>query len=71
VIYVESITNTRRRGTMPKCGACGWEFSERTLAKHAETACGEEDSKAGAKPYAPEIDDIIRSMEEESGKDLL
>jgi len=51
---------------MPKCGSCGWSFSERTLAKHAETACGEEDSKAGAKPYAPEktINDIIKEIEE-------
>ena len=54
---------------MSRCGSCGWSFSERTLAKHAETACGEEDSKAGAKPYAPEIDDIIRQIEEGEGKD--
>ena len=56
--------------TMPKCGACGWEFSERTLTKHAETACGEEDSKAGVKTYAPEIDDIIRQIEEDKGEDI-
>jgi hypothetical protein len=55
---------------MPKCGVCGWSFSERTLATHAETACGEEDSKAGAKPYAPEIDDIIRQIEEDKGEDI-
>jgi hypothetical protein len=55
---------------MPKCGACGWEFSERTLTKHAETACGEEDSKAGVKTYAPEIDDIIRQMEEDKGENI-
>ncbi len=61
---------SRRYLLMPKCGACGWEFSERTLTKHAETACGEEDSKAGAKPYAPEIDDIIRQMEEDKGEDI-
>ena len=50
---------------MPKCGVCGWNFSDRTLTKHAETVCGEEDSKAEARPYAPEIDDIIRQLEEE------
>ena len=55
---------------MPKCGVCGWEFSERTLSKHADTPCGEQDSKAGAKPYAPEIDDIIRQMEEDKGEDI-
>ena len=50
---------------MPKCGVCGWSFSERTLTKHAETPCGEGDSKAEARPYAPEIDDLIK-IEEES-----
>lgn len=39
---------------MPKCGSCGWEFSHRTLTKHAETPCGEEDSKAPSVRYAPE-----------------
>lgn len=55
---------------MPRCGVCGWSFSERTLATHAQTACGEEDSKAGVKPYAPEIDDIIRQIEEDKGEDI-
>ena len=51
---------------MPKCGACGWEFSARTLTKHAETPCGEEDGKPPARPYAPErsINDIKREEEE-------
>lgn len=49
---------------MPKCGVCGWSFSDRTLAKHAETPCGEEGEKAQARAYAPEIDDLIRQMEE-------
>ena len=48
----------------PKCGVCGWTFSGRTLTKHAETACGEEDSKASSVRYAPEIDDIIKMIEE-------
>ena len=47
---------------MPKCGACGWSFSERTLTKHAQSACGEEDVKAPA--YSPELDDLIRGEEE-------
>lgn len=34
---------------MPKCGVCGWSFSDRTLMKHAETPCGEESEKA--KPF--------------------
>ena len=50
---------------MPKCGVCGWSFSDRTLMKHAETPCGEESEKAEPRLYAPEIDDLIR-MEEES-----
>ena len=54
---------------MPKCGVCAWSFSERTLATHAQTACGEEDSKAGVKPYAPEIDDIIKMIEEGEGNE--
>ena len=50
---------------MPTCGACGWSFSDRTLTKHAQSACGEEDSKASSVRYAPEMDDLIK-MEEES-----
>ena len=50
----------------PRCGACGWSFSERTLTKHAETACGEEDIKAGR--CEPELDDLIRMEEEFYGK---
>ncbi len=33
---------------MPKCGVCGWSFSDRTLTKHAETPCGEESVAAGS-----------------------
>jgi hypothetical protein len=51
-----------RRATMPKCGVCGWSFSDRTLMKHAETPCGEESEKAGK--YLPEIDDLQRQEEE-------
>lgn len=35
---------------MPKCGVCGWTFSDRTLTKHAETPCGEDDIKAPSSP---------------------
>lgn len=52
---------------MPKCGVCGWSFTGWALTKHAETPCGEEDSKALARPYGPEIDDLIR-MEEEGNE---
>jgi len=31
--------------------------------KHAETPCGEENKKAGK--YLPEIDDLIKQLEEE------
>lgn len=54
---------------MPKCGACGWTFSERTLTTHAETACGGEDSKAPSVKYTPEIDDLIRMIEEGEGNE--
>jgi hypothetical protein len=61
-----SVTTARRkRWLMPKCGACGWEFSARTLTKHAETPCGEEDSKAPSRRYLPEVDDIIKQQEED------
>ena len=61
---------SRKGGTMPKCGACGWSFSERTLATHAQTACGEEDVKAKVRPYEPAVNDIVRALEEHLGKDI-
>ena len=39
------------------------------MSKHAETPCGEQDSKAEARPYAPEIDDIIKEIEERIGNE--
>jgi hypothetical protein len=45
-----------------KCGVCEQRYGD-LLVKHAEVC--EDDSKAGAMPYAPEIDDLIK-MEEES-----
>jgi hypothetical protein len=56
----------RRRWLMPKCGVCGWSFSDRTLTKHAETACGLDEEKADRVAYSPEIDDLIKIEEEAS-----
>lgn len=47
---------------MSRCGIC-WQRYGELLVKHAELC--EDDSKALARPYGPEIDDLIR-MEEES-----
>jgi hypothetical protein len=48
-----------------KCGVCGWTFSDRALVKHGEIC--EDDTKAKARPYAPEIDDLIKMEEENNG----
>ena len=64
-----SIVNTtgrglsRKGGTMPRCGVCGDHYGE-LMVKHAELC--EDDSKAEARPYAPEIDDLIRQREEDN-----
>ena len=47
---------------MPKCGVCGDNYGD-LITKHAYVC--EDDSKAGAMPYAPEIDDLIRQQEED------
>lgn len=67
---------------MPKCGVCGWSFGGWAMTKHAETPCGEDDRKAPVRGsvefddlasqlqgerYSPEVDDIIKSMEEGEG----
>ena len=52
----------------PKCGACGWEFSERTLVKHGQIC--EEDVKAEARPFEPAINDLVRALEEHLGEDI-
>jgi hypothetical protein len=54
------------RKPMPKCGVCGWSFGGWAMTKHAETPCGEDDRKAEARPYTPEIDDLIKMEEEAS-----
>ncbi len=58
--------NTTARVLMPKCGVCGWSFGGWAMTKHAETPCGEDDRKAEARPYTPEIDDLIKMEEEAS-----
>jgi hypothetical protein len=47
----------------PRCGVCGWSFSDRTLMKHAETPCGEESEKAGRVMSSPEIDDYASQIQ--------
>ena len=49
----------------PRCGVCGWSFSDRTLMKHAETPCGEESEKAGRVMSSPEIDDYASQLQGE------
>ena len=51
---------------MPRCGVCGELYGE-LITKHAYTC--EDDSKAGATPYAPEINDLIRQQEEDKTND--
>jgi hypothetical protein len=51
----------RKGKIMPKCGVCGDYYGE-LMVKHAELC--DDDSKAEARPYAPEIDDIIRDRRE-------
>ena len=49
-----------------KCGVCGQHYGD-LLVKHGQVC--EDDIKAGRVPYAPEIDDIIKQLEEEKGND--
>ncbi len=49
-----------------KCGVCGQHYGD-LLVKHGQVC--EDDIKAGRVPYAPEIDDIIRQLEEEKGNE--
>lgn len=46
---------------MPKCGICNGSIGN-TLVKHGEIC--EDDTKAQVRPYAPELDDLIRNEEE-------
>lgn len=49
-----------------KCGVCNQHYGD-MLVKHGEIC--EDDRKAEAMAYAPEIDDLIK-MEEESNENL-
>ena len=51
---------------MSSCGVCGGTIS-RTVIPHG-VIC-EDDTKAPAMPYAPEIDDLIRQQEEEKANE--
>jgi len=53
---------------MPKCGVCGWSFSDRTLTKHAETPCGEESEAWGALLIGAENSWQVLSVEEEASE---
>ena len=53
-----------KEGEGVKCGVCEGHYGD-LLVKHGELC--EDDSKAGAKPYAPEktINDLVSELEEE------
>ena len=45
-----------------KCGVCGDHYGE-LMISHAEVC--EDDRKAPAQRYSPEIDDLVRQVEED------
>jgi hypothetical protein len=47
---------------MPKCGVCGDHYGD-LLVKHGEVC--EDDRKAPAQRYSPELDDLIKQKEED------
>lgn len=49
---------------MPRCGICNQSYGD-LIVKHADVC--EDDNKAPARPYAPEIDDLIKMEEENNG----
>ena len=64
--FIVSMTGrelSEKGGTMPRCGVCNSSYGE-LMVKHAELC--EDDRKAEARPYAPEIDDLIRQREEDN-----
>jgi hypothetical protein len=48
----------------PRCGVCDEHYGD-LLVRHGEVC--DDDRKAKAKPYAPEIDDLIKMIEEGEG----
>lgn len=51
---------------MPRCGVCGQRYGD-LMVKHGEVC--EDDSKAPAIRYAPEIDDLIKMIDEAEMED--
>lgn len=44
-----------------RCGVCGQRYGD-LMVKHGQVC--DDDSKAEAQPYAPEIDDLITAIDE-------
>ena len=53
-------------GGVMKCGVCQQHYGE-LMIPHAEVC--EDDRKAPAQRYSPEIDDLIKEREENENKD--
>ena len=51
---------------MSKCGVCGGGIAL-TVVPHAELC--EDDRKAPSRKFLPEIDDLIKQLEEEEGNE--
>lgn len=49
-----------------RCGVCGQRYGD-LMVKHGQVC--EDDTKAEARPYAPEIDDIIKMIDEAEMED--
>ena len=47
---------------MPKCGVCQQHYGE-LMISHAQVC--EDDRKAPAQRYSPELDDLVRQVEED------
>lgn len=56
-----------REGKDMRCGICNQRYGD-LMVKHGEVC--EDDMKAPSVRYAPEIDDLIREIEEREGKDI-
>ena len=54
-------TLAKRRKSMPKCGVCQQHYGE-LMIPHAQVC--EDDRKAPAQRYSPELDDLIKEREE-------
>jgi hypothetical protein len=64
----EQNQSERERGqVMSSCGVCGGGISN-TLIPHG--AICEDDRQGERVTYSPEIDDLVRMIEEEAGQDV-